>query len=49
MSEEEMKQYRYGLEVMTTNELVNIIIEQDKRLALYEEKERENIKKGKGE
>ena len=49
MSEEEMKQYRYGLEVMTTDELVNIIIQQDQRLALYEEKERENIKQGKGE
>ena len=49
MSEEEIKEYRYGLEVMTTNELVNIIINQDKRLALYEKKERENIKQGKGE
>ena len=49
MTKEEMKKYRYGLEVMTTDELVGIIIEQDKRLALYEEKERENTKQGKRE
>jgi|5B_taG_2_1085324.scaffolds.fasta_scaffold126772_1 hypothetical protein len=49
MTKKEMKQYKHGLEVMTTEELVNIIIEQDQRLAFYEEKERENIKQGKAE
>ena len=33
-----MKEYREGLEVMRTDELVDIIIEQDKRLALYKKK-----------
>ena len=49
MTKKEMKEYKEGLEVMTTNELVNIIIEQDKRLTSYEEKERHNYKQGKGE
>ena len=49
MEKKEMKEYKEGLEVMTTNELVNIIIEQDKRLTSYEEKERHDYKQGKGE
>ena len=49
MTKKEMKEYREGLEVMRTDELVGIIIEQDKRLALYEEKERNNHKQGKAE
>tara|TARA_R100000329_G_scaffold142849_1_gene126524 strand:- start:479 stop:628 length:150 start_codon:yes stop_codon:yes gene_type:complete len=49
MTKEEMKEYREGLEVMRTDELVDIIIEQDKRLALYEEKERNDHKQGKAE
>jgi len=32
---------------MKTNELVNIIIDQDERLTIYEKKERDNIKQGK--
>ena len=49
MTKKEMKEYKEGLEVMTTNELVNIIIDQDKRLASYEEKERHDYKQGKAE
>ena len=49
MEKKEMKEYKEGLEVMTTNELVNIIIDQDKRLASYEEKERHDYKQGKVE
>jgi hypothetical protein len=49
MTKKEIKEYKEGLEVMTTDELVNIIIEQDKRLALYEEKERNDHKQGKAE
>tara|TARA_R100001591_G_scaffold9433_1_gene16044 strand:+ start:770 stop:919 length:150 start_codon:yes stop_codon:yes gene_type:complete len=49
MTKKEMKEYKKGLEVMTTDELVNIIIEQDKRLISYEEKERHDYKQGKGE
>tara|TARA_A100000172_G_C2948619_1_gene78272 strand:- start:11 stop:160 length:150 start_codon:yes stop_codon:yes gene_type:complete len=48
MNKKEKQEYKEGLEVMTTNELVNIIIDQDKRLTIYEEKERDNIKQGKG-
>lgn len=49
MTKEEMKEYREGLEVMRTDELVDIIIEQDKKLAFYEEKERNDHKQGKAE
>ena len=49
MTKKEMKEYKEGLEVMTTNELVNIIIDQDKRLASYEAKERHDYKQGKAE
>jgi len=42
------QEYKERLEVMTTDELVNIIIDQDERLAIYENKERDNIKQGKG-
>ena len=49
MTKKEMKEYKEGLEVMTTNELVNIIIDQDKRLTSYEEKERHDYKQGKAE
>ena len=45
----EKQEYKEALEVMKTNELVNIIIDQDERLAIYEEKERYNTKQGKGE
>jgi len=48
MNKKEKQEYKEGLEVMTTNELVDIIIDQDKRLTIYEEKERDNIKQGKG-
>tara|TARA_R100000455_G_C6143666_1_gene35761 strand:+ start:175 stop:330 length:156 start_codon:yes stop_codon:yes gene_type:complete len=43
----EDKQYRESLELMKTNDLVDIIIDQEKRLLMYEEKERENTKQGK--
>jgi|TARA_R100000084_G_scaffold28814_1_gene10455 hypothetical protein len=49
MTKEEMKEYRESLEIMRTDELVDIIIEQDKRLALYEEKERNDHKQGKAQ
>ena len=49
MKNKSMKEYKEGLEVMTTNELVNIIIDQDKRLASYEAKERHDYKQGKAE
>ena len=42
-----MQEYREGLEVMSTDELIDIIIDQDERLTLYEKKERENLKQGK--
>jgi hypothetical protein len=48
MNRKEKQEYKKSLEVMTTNELVEIIIDQDERLAIYEEKERNNIKQGKG-
>jgi len=49
MNKKEKQEYREGLKVMKTDDLVDIIIDQDKRLAIYEKKERENIKQGKGE
>ena len=45
----EKKEYRESLKVMKIDELVDIIIDQDKRLTIYEEKDRNNIKQGKGE
>tara|TARA_R110002012_G_scaffold55522_1_gene141744 strand:+ start:495 stop:650 length:156 start_codon:yes stop_codon:yes gene_type:complete len=47
MNKKEKQEYKEALEVMKTNELVNIIIDQDERLSIYEEKERDNIKQGK--
>lgn len=47
MTKKEMQEYREGLEVMTTDELIDIIIDQDQRLEMYEKKERENLKQGK--
>ena len=47
MTKEEMQEYREGLEAMTTDELIDIIIDQDQRLTIYENKERENWKQGK--
>ena len=49
MTKKEKEKLIEGLEVMKTNELIDIIIDQDERLAIYEERERENIKQGKGE
>ena len=39
MNKKQKQEYKELLEVMTTDELVNIIIDQDKRLAIYENKE----------
>jgi hypothetical protein len=47
MTKEEMQEYREGLEAMTTDELIDIIIDQDQRLTIYEEKERKDLKQGK--
>jgi hypothetical protein len=41
MNKKEKQEYKEGLEVMTTNELVDIIIDQDEKLAIYEKKESE--------
>jgi len=49
MTNKEKEKLIENLEVMKTNELIDIIIDQDERLAIYEERERENIKQGKGE
>ena len=49
MTNKEKEKLIEGLEVMKTNELIDIIIDQDERLAINEERERENIKQGKGE
>ena len=49
MTNKEKEKLIEDLEVMKTNELIDIIIDQDERLAIYEERERENIKQGKGE
>tara|TARA_R100001480_G_scaffold3112_3_gene8381 strand:- start:1853 stop:2023 length:171 start_codon:yes stop_codon:yes gene_type:complete len=56
MNKKEIEQLKNNLEVMTTDELVNIIIEQDQKISLfetdlskYEEKERNNHKQGKAE
>ena len=43
----EDKQYRKSLELKKTNDLIDIIIDQEERLSMYEEKERENTKQGK--
>ena len=49
MNKKQKQKLIENLEVMNTNELIEIIIDQDERLAIYEEKKRENIKQGKGE
>lgn len=41
------EQLRQGLEVMRTDELIDIIIEQDRKIMIYEEQERKNTKQGK--
>ena len=43
MNRKQKQEYKESLEVMKTNELVNIIIDQDERLTIYEKKERDNI------
>ena len=48
-NKKEKQQYKQSFSVMTTDELMDIIIDQDKRLTIYEEKDRNNIKQGKGE
>ena len=47
MTKEEMQEYREGLEAMTTDELIDIIIDQDQTLEKFYKKERENWKQGK--
>mgnify|MGYP003142398066 CR=1 FL=1 len=47
MTKKEIQEYREALEVMKTDELINIIIDQDQRLTYYENKEREDLKQGK--
>ena len=47
MTKEEMQEYREGLKAMTTDELIDIIIDQDQRLTIYENKERKDLKQGK--
>ena len=49
MTNKEKEKLIEDLEVMKTNELIDIIIDQEERLEIYEEKERENIKQGKSE
>ena len=49
MTNKEKEKLIEDLEVMKTNELIDIIIDQEERLEIYEEKERENIKQGKAE
>jgi len=41
MNKKEKQEYREGLKVMKTDDLVDIIIDQDERLAIYEKKESE--------
>ena len=47
MTKKEMQEYREGLKAMTTDELIDIIIDQDQRLTIYENKERKDLKQGK--
>ena len=49
MNKKQKQKLIEDLEVMKTNELIDIIIDQEERLEIYEEKERENIKQGKAE
>ena len=41
MTSKEKEKLIEGLEVMNTNELIEIIIDQDEKLAIYEERESE--------